>query len=91
MGSNNWGQININFVNQRGLRLRGASSYWRTRNRSAPLSLSPLWLGINVDLTPIVLQCACERMNATQILVERKLMLIHTKGIDGHFHLMHLQ
>ena len=52
---NNWGQININFVNSRGKSLRGASSYWSTRNRSAPLRLLPLELGINVDLTPIVL------------------------------------
>ncbi len=52
---NKWGQININSVNERAERLRGASSYWSTRNRSAPLSLSTLSLGINVDLTPIFL------------------------------------
>jgi hypothetical protein len=46
--------MNINLVNQRGLRLKGASSYWGTRNRSAPFSLSPLWLEINVHLTPFI-------------------------------------
>ena len=49
----NWGQININLVNQRCWMLRGASSWWGTTNRSAPLSLHHLWLEINVDLTPI--------------------------------------
>ena len=39
--SNNWGQININFANQRAERLRGASSYLGTRNRSAPPLASP--------------------------------------------------
>ena len=51
---NNWGQININFVNLRGRKAKGASSYWSTRNRSAPLAFLPLRLEINVDLTPIV-------------------------------------
>ena len=37
----NWGQSNINLVNQRGSRLRGASSWWITTNRQPPLALIP--------------------------------------------------
>ena len=54
MGSNNWGQININLVNEWNKLGRGASSYWGTRNRSAPLPNLFHPLEINVDLTPII-------------------------------------
>ncbi len=51
---NKWGQININLVNQRAVKAKGASSYWSTRNRSAPLAFTALRLEINVDLTPFI-------------------------------------
>jgi hypothetical protein len=51
---NNWGQININLVNEWDKLGRGASSYWSTRNRSAPLPNLSHPLEINVDLTPII-------------------------------------
>ena len=51
----NWGQININLVNEWDKLGRGASSYWSTRNRSAPLPNLSHPLEINVDLTPIIL------------------------------------
>ncbi len=56
-GGNKWGQININLVNQMAVKAKGASSYWSTRNRSAPLTFTTLRLEINVDLTPIVYEC----------------------------------
>ena len=37
----NWGQSNINLVNQKGKRLMGASSWWGTTNRQPPLASSP--------------------------------------------------
>jgi hypothetical protein len=51
---NKWGQSNINLVNLRVERPRGASSYWGTKNRSAPLGLSTLRLEINVALTSFI-------------------------------------
>ena len=48
----NWGQSNINLVNQKGKRLMGASSWWGTTNRQPPLASAPKRLEINVDLTP---------------------------------------
>ena len=39
--SNNWGQSNINLVNQKGQRLMGASSWWGTTNRQPPLASAP--------------------------------------------------
>ncbi len=52
---NNWGQININLVNERVSRLRGAERFLVLQYEEAPLSLDTLSLEINVDLTPIVL------------------------------------
>jgi hypothetical protein len=40
--SNNWGQININFVNQRGQSLRGAERFLVLQYEEAPLRLCPL-------------------------------------------------
>ena len=37
LGPFNWGQININYQLKR-IKAKGASSYWGTRNRSAPLA-----------------------------------------------------
>ena len=37
----NWGQSNINLVNQKGKRLMGASSWWGTTNRQPPLASAP--------------------------------------------------
>ena len=37
----NWGQSNINLVNQKGKRLMGASSWWGTTNHQPPLASSP--------------------------------------------------
>jgi hypothetical protein len=53
-GANKWGQININLVNEWDKLGRGASSYWSTRNRSAPLPNLSHPLEINVDLTPFI-------------------------------------
>ena len=52
---NNWGQININLVNERVSRLRGAERFLVLQYEEAPLSLDTLSLEINVDLTPIIL------------------------------------
>ena len=43
MGSdqNNWGQSNINFVNQKGQRLRGADDLWYSTMRKPPLASAP--------------------------------------------------
>jgi hypothetical protein len=41
MGSNKWGQININLVNQKGQNLKGASSWWGTTNRQPLLDSAP--------------------------------------------------
>jgi hypothetical protein len=38
----NWGQININLVNQRGESLRGAERFLVLQYEEAPLRLSPL-------------------------------------------------
>ncbi len=52
---NNWGQININLVNERVSRFRGAERFLVLQYEEAPLNLDTLSLEINVDLTPIVL------------------------------------
>ena len=41
MGANNWGQININLVNQWGQRLRGADDLWHPTMRKPPLASAP--------------------------------------------------
>jgi hypothetical protein len=61
MGPNNWGQININLVNLRRKRLRGAERFLVRQYEEAPLSLFRLKLEINVDLTPIILSVRLKR------------------------------
>jgi hypothetical protein len=39
--SNNWGQININLVNQKGQRLMGADDLWYPTMRKPPLASAP--------------------------------------------------
>ena len=50
---NNWGQSNINFQSK-GIKAKGGFLMVGYHKSSAPLSLYPLWLEINVDLTPII-------------------------------------
>jgi len=42
LGRNNWGQININFVNQRGGKGKGAERFLVLQYEEAPLPLTPL-------------------------------------------------
>ncbi len=41
IGFNKWGQININLVNQKGMRLMGADDLWYSTMRKPPLAASP--------------------------------------------------
>ncbi|PUE16082.1 hypothetical protein B9Z32_00120 [Limnohabitans sp. MMS-10A-178] len=38
---NNWGQININLFNRRGIRAEGADDFWYSSMRKPPQPLSP--------------------------------------------------
>ena len=49
----NWGQINFNLVNRRGIKPKGAERFLVPQYEEAPLGFIPLRLEINVDLTPI--------------------------------------
>jgi hypothetical protein len=51
MGSNKWGQININFQSK-GIKAKGAERFLVPQYEEAPLAFIPLRLEINVDLTP---------------------------------------
>jgi hypothetical protein len=56
MGSNNWGQINFNLVNQLGAEANGGFLMVEYHKSSAPISLCPQLIDqINVALTPIKL------------------------------------
>ena len=55
MGSNNWGQSNINLVNQLGAEANGGFLMVEYHKSSAPISLCPNLIDqIKVALTPIV-------------------------------------
>ena len=58
----NWGQININLVNQKVIKAKGGWRFVVPHHEEALLSLDHLWLEINVDLTPIIqtTPCSCE-------------------------------
>jgi len=54
LGENKWGQINIYFQSK-GAEAKGGFLMVGYHKSSAPISLCPLRLEINVDLTPFVL------------------------------------